>query len=128
MGAAIIVDTPINGADSSYANILPSIKTGGGGGAIPSTTQQPPEHSADQAQAQPLPDPPAFLHHLSSELNAHCESALLLRNIKILNHLPFSRLHPKPLGCPASSGELSRPSSVLYSPFSNAISDSAYLC
>ncbi|KAL5108707.1 Serine/threonine-protein kinase TAO3 [Taenia crassiceps] len=64
MGAATSTDTPIKGVDSSYANILPSIKPGNGG-AISSTTQHPLEHSAEQAQAQPLPDPPA-LHHLSS--------------------------------------------------------------
>eukprot|EP00108_Taenia_solium_P001168 TsM_000033300 transcript=TsM_000033300 gene=TsM_000033300 len=65
MGATISIDT-MNGADSSYANILPSKKTGGSG-AIPSITQHPLEHSADQAQAQPLPDPPVFLNHPSTD-------------------------------------------------------------
>lgn len=67
MGAAISADTRMNGADSSYANIHPSITTGGGGGAILSAPQPLLEQFANQAQAHPLPDPPAFLHHLSTD-------------------------------------------------------------
>ncbi|CDS43207.1 serine:threonine protein kinase TAO1 [Echinococcus multilocularis] len=66
MGAAISADTRMNGADSGYANIHPSITTGGGGGAILSAPQPLLEQFANQAQAHPLPDPPAFLHHLST--------------------------------------------------------------
>ncbi|KAM7535252.1 hypothetical protein Aperf_G00000100786 [Anoplocephala perfoliata] len=72
---AFIDEGSLNPTDSSYANILLTSTTsadGGGGVALPTSASSnlhlPLEQSTDQAQVHlPFPEPPSFLHNLSTD-------------------------------------------------------------
>ena len=100
MGADYRENESLNGADSSYANILNST----------------PSHSLERSQAQtqlPLPEPPTFIH-LSSEFYP----LFLISNPGMFelsqSSYVFSRLHPKSLGIVIPNREFSRGITILF--------------